>query len=775
MPESVTVSDWGEITVAEKPDDLEWDGHVFTFWNTQPDGSGKTYSPGDTERLTGDLELYAMWTELITVNYDLNGGEGSLPDPVVGLPWMEVTIAAPKPDMKRDGYVFRCWNSQPTGYGKNYDPGDMETYVSSSTLYAMWEEPITVQYSANGGEGSVPEPHVGLSTLHVVVRPKPDDLRKKGCYFYSWNSQEKGRVPAVTGMPSNRSDISLDALRTGEVYISETKPQADGFTFNGWLITNGDDDSVSKMYNADDFGSMTDAERRVNEALFNSSRTATAVAQWTANYTVTYNVSGIPSGFDYPAAQTDSYPEGTVVPIKDKPTGFDEDAYEFIGWNSEDIDTAQSSFTVNGNIVITGEFRSKTVPPQPEKYTVTYLSGNDPQEEYTDADISGSYTLLGISDVGFTTPDGKTFDKWALVTPDGNGYPAAADAGDSIEVVSNVTYEAQWNSSTPVNTTATISYTSGLTEDFPGYNESCAQPFVINEVPTTVEYPVLGNDPDSESNPSFAPDGYEFAGWKLVSGTGGSSPRPTAVSGGAGADGLYHEGDTVATDALASGNVTLKAMWNCKLRYDANEGSGTLPENGSEITKYVGDGVTAASGGDLTRDGNAFDHWNTKADDSGAKYSAGQSFVIKDNTVLYAVYASGTGSEEPDDTLVTLTYNANGGTGTLPDEKQYSSGTTVNVAPKGDLARTGCNFKEWNTRPDGSGKGYQGDGSASFVITADTTLYAIWVDDSGKIIPSPGTGESGIPMIVSFCAVLLSLGAVSIVAVRQRKKREQHD
>ena len=464
-----------------------------------------------------------------------------------------------------------------------------------------------------------------------------------------------------------------------------------------------------------------------------------------------------------------------MVPIKDKPTGFDEDAYEFIGWNSEDIDTAQSSFTVNGNIVITGEFRSKTVPPQPEKYTVTYLSGNDPQEEYTDADISGSYTLLGISDVGFTTPDGKTFDKWALVTPDGNGYPAAADAGDSIEVASNVTYEAQWNSSTPVNTTATISYTSGLTEDFPGYNESCAQPFVINEVPTTVEYPVLGNDPDSESNPSFAPDGYEFAGWKLVSGTGGSSPRPTAVSGGAGADGLYHEGDTVATDALASGNVTLKAMWNCKLRYDANEGSGTLPENGSEITKYVGDGVTAASGGDLTRDGNAFDHWNTKADDSGAKYPAGQSFVIKDNTVLYAVYASGTGSEEPDDTLVTLTYNANGGTGTLPDEKQYSSGTTVNVAPKGDLARTGCNFKEWNTRPDGSGKGYQGDGSASFVITADTTLYAIWVDDSGKIIPSPGTGESGIPMIVAFCAVLLSLGAVSIVAVRQRKKREQHD
>ena len=39
---------------------------------------------------------------------------------------------------------------------------------------------------------------------------------------------------------------------------------------------------------------------------------------------------------------------------------------------------------------------------------------------------------------------------------------------------------------------------------------------------TTVEYPVPGNDPDSESNPSFAPDGYEFAGWKLLHGTGES-------------------------------------------------------------------------------------------------------------------------------------------------------------------------------------------------------------------------------------------------------------
>jgi Listeria-Bacteroides repeat domain (List_Bact_rpt). len=216
-------------------------------------------------------------------------------------------------------------------------------------------------------------------------------------------------------------------------------------------------------------------------------------------------------------------------------------------------------------------------------------------------------------------------------------------------------------------------------------------------------------------------------------------------------------------------------MWNCKLRYDANEGTGTLPEGGNEITKYVGDSVTTAGGGDLTRNGNAFDHWNTQQDDSGKKYPSGQSFVIKDNTVLYAVYASGTGSEEPDDTLFTLTYNANGGQGTLPDEKQYSSGETVAVASKGDLARTGCTFKEWNTKPDGSGKGYMGDGSDSFVIDADTKLYAIWVDDSGKTVPAPGTGESSLPLMMAINLVVVSLAAVAVVTVRQRRKRDLFD
>ena len=216
-------------------------------------------------------------------------------------------------------------------------------------------------------------------------------------------------------------------------------------------------------------------------------------------------------------------------------------------------------------------------------------------------------------------------------------------------------------------------------------------------------------------------------------------------------------------------------MWQVKLKYDANGGTGEIPENGEAIPVFVDSTATAASGSNLTRSGARFDHWNTKPNDNGTKFQPGQNMIMKDNTVLYAIYTDSPGDDtstgEPDDTTFTVTYKANGGTGNVPkDENQYSAGATVPVASKGDLVRTGCTFKEWNTKPDGSGAGYKGDGSDSFVIRSDTTLYAIWLDGSGKNVPSPGTGESSLPIIIAFNAALLSLAALAFIMSNERRK-----
>lgn len=76
-----------------------------------------------------------------------------------------------------------------------------------------------------------------------------------------------------------------------------------------------------------------------------------------------------------------------------------------------------------------------------------------------------------------------------------------------------------------------------------------------------------------------------------------------------------------------------------------------------------------------------------------------------------------------------VTYDGNGKTsGTVPsDATVYTSGQSVTVkANTGDLARTGCTFAGWNTAADGSGTNYAASGSATFNISANTTLYAKW-------------------------------------------------
>ena len=80
---------------------------------------------------------------------------------------------------------------------------------------------------------------------------------------------------------------------------------------------------------------------------------------------------------------------------------------------------------------------------------------------------------------------------------------------------------------------------------------------------------------------------------------------------------------------------------------------------------------------------------------------------------------------DPDAGKVQVTYNANGGEGTVPvDETKYTVGTEVEVRGSETLNYVSKSFAGWNTASDGSGKNYvAGD---KFTISADTTLYANW-------------------------------------------------
>ena len=53
-------------------------GYNFAGWNTEPDGTGTDYAPGQETSLTGNLYLYAKWEakEPVTLTYIYNDGEG---------------------------------------------------------------------------------------------------------------------------------------------------------------------------------------------------------------------------------------------------------------------------------------------------------------------------------------------------------------------------------------------------------------------------------------------------------------------------------------------------------------------------------------------------------------------------------------------------------------------------------------------------------------------------------------------------------------------------
>ena len=74
-----------------------------------------------------------------------------------------------------------------------------------------------------------------------------------------------------------------------------------------------------------------------------------------------------------------------------------------------------------------------------------------------------------------------------------------------------------------------------------------------------------------------------------------------------------------------------------------------------------------------------------------------------------------------------VTYDGNGNTGgSVPiDTNNYGAGNTVTVkSNEGTLVKTGHTFNNWNTKTDGTGTAYVGGNT--FIINANTTLYAQW-------------------------------------------------
>jgi len=350
------------VTVLDNSGNLEKASFNFSGWNTAADGSGTTYTTGQTFIIgKSNVALYAKWTNnpVYRITYNGNGaGSGSVP---VDNTYYETGSIAAIPGnsggLVKSGYSFIGWNTQSNGSGTNYTQGSLYTILSSNvTLYAVWSAGLTyrVIYIKNfgiTGTGTAPVDTTNYQAgAAVTVRGNTGNMVYAGYAFNGWNTIDDGSgtsyQPAVTFlMPAD--DMLLYAMwsvnqftvnyngnsntggatpgssnynygSTVTVASNSGNLARTGYTFGGW---NTLPDGSGTNYTA---GSGTFSMGSSNVTLY---------ARWNVNqYIVTYN-GNFNTGGSVPGSVNYNY-ESTVT-VASNSGNLTRTGYCFGGWNSQ--------------------------------------------------------------------------------------------------------------------------------------------------------------------------------------------------------------------------------------------------------------------------------------------------------------------------------------------------------------------------------------------------------------------------------------------------------
>ena len=190
-----------------------------------------------------------------------------------------------------------------------------------------------------------------------------------------------------------------------------------------------------------------------------------------------------------------------------------------------------------------------------------------------------------------------------------------------------------------------------------------------------------------------APAGQEFKAWEI----GGIE---------------YNAGDGY----VVLGNTEIKALWKDSavipttftITFNANGGTGSMePVTVEEGSRYV-----LPACGFTAPDGQEFKAWEI----GGIEYNAGDDYVVLGNTEIKALWKDS--AVIP--TTFTITFNANGGTGSM-EPVTVEEGSRYPLPACGFIPPVNMQFSGWALSADGS---VIADGA--IMVTSNITLYAIW-------------------------------------------------
>jgi uncharacterized repeat protein (TIGR02543 family) len=159
----------------------------------------------------------------------------------------------------------------------------------------------------------------------------------------------------------------------------------------------------------------------------------------------------------------------------------------------------------------------------------------------------------------------------------------------------------------------------------------------------------------------------------------------------------------------------------------------TFNGNGSTSGSTASQNAAVGTSANLNANGYSrsrytFAGWGTTPETTTVAYSGGASFTFNSNTTLYAIWTFNG---------YIVSFNANGGTGSLADQMRTTSGSLTSISTS--ITYTNFTFGGWSRTPGGSLAFADG---ATYDFAADMQLYAIWTS-TGHIIRFISNGGSG--------------------------------
>lgn len=661
--------------------------------------SGETY-----------YELETIATTYYTVEYSANGApSGSIVDE--NSPYASGSLVTVKPNNYGwEHYIFQGFNTKADGTGTAYQPYETFAIAEDTVLYAQWliNPTFTVTYDGNGGDNSVADYHIYYPGDKVTVLFTPT-------------------------------------------------PTQEGATFIGWST---DASATIPMY-------------KIGETFFMPSENVTLYAVWSVGYKVTYDGNGgkceVSNGgvlwksalnFNKDTYNSLTFGNGIFMAV----TGDDDSdvmySYEGLNWAITQSKIKRAASVCFADI----EARDTIKFDGTEGHLEKYIHGE--LESYTNEDLSegllgdGAFVVFPVdSNKGSYT---ITTENWMeFECPEGTYYASCYGEGKVVALSSNSTraiYSTDlktWNESIlPLSVNwRSITYGNGKFVAVSGgmlgaiSTDGC-QTWKPIDLPQSDGYYSIayGNGlfvavQWDNTHGAISTDGENWELVKLANNPIGKyvtfgEDKFMVGSGTLNTSGAYsYDGRTWIEFDYPDSDIRLGCHGNDRfvaIKRKSNYSYYSL----DNPCYYSGDLVTVQFTPTPTHDTKMFLGWSTDATASSPVYttSGSTTFTIYDSDVtLYAIWR--------DKYRFTVTYNANGGSGTLTDENSpYYEIDTVTVLDNG-FTNYGYKFLGYNTQPDGSGTTYQPN--STFVIYSNVTLYAQWTEIPKYTVTYDGNGGTG--------------------------------